>query len=136
MSTPQTPVTRREKIAMWIIVISGPIWAEIYWEQGRAAWLHDLPPVGAALLSAAGCAVGGWLVAKSPPTRLLAMFSGALAGFGCNFALQLMYGNSNRIGRFEGLIAYVIGAAPGIIIGVVGIHWLGKRAKKNPPPAG
>ncbi|HKB56304.1 MAG TPA: hypothetical protein VKC51_01830 [Lacunisphaera sp.] len=136
MSTPQEPATWREKIGIWIIVIFGPIWAETYWKYSGAAWLQDLPPVGAALLSAAGGAVGGWLVAKSPQARLLALFSGALAGFGCNYALQLMYGDSNRIGGFERMITYALGAAPGIIIGVAGIYWLGKRAKKNSPPAG
>ena len=136
MSTSQDPATRREKIGTWIIVIFGPIWAETYWKYGSTALLQDLPPIGAALLSAAGGAVGGWLIAKSPQARLLALFSGALAGFGCNYALQLMYGNSNRIGGFERMAAYAIGAAPGIIIGFVGILWLEKRAKKNNPPAG
>src|SRR5258708_18408936 len=98
MSTPQEPATWREKIGIWIIVIFGPIWAETYWKYSGAAWLQDLPPVGAALLSAAGGAVGGWLVAQSPQARLLALFSGAPAGFGCHYALPLLYGASHPIG--------------------------------------
>jgi hypothetical protein len=136
MSTPQPLTTRREKIGLWIIVIAGPIWAETYWRYDHQAWLLDLPPIGAALLSAAGGALGGWLFAKSPATRLVALFSGALAAFGCNLALQLMYGDTNRISSLERLIAYAVGAAPGLILGVAGLVWVEKRAKGKPPAAG
>ena len=123
MST-ATPASRREKIALWIIVIAGPIWADM---------LRDLPPIGAALLSAAGAAVGGWLFAKSAATRLVALFTAALAGFGCNIALQLRYGNVESIGGLERIVTYAMGAAPGIIVGFIATVWLDKRAKKSNP---
>lgn len=132
MST-ATPASRREKIALWIIVIAGPIWAETYWKYGRTDMLRDLPPIGAALLSAAGAAVGGWLFAKSAATRLVALFTAALAGFGCNIALQLRYGNVESIGGLERIVTYAMGAAPGIIVGFIATVWLDKRAKKSNP---
>ncbi len=135
MSTNQTPTTGREKIGLWIMVIFGPIWAETYWKYNFSMF-QDLPPFGAALLSAAGAAVGGWIYAKSPVTRIGAAAGGAIAGFGCNYALQLAYGSATSIGGFQRLLCYALGAAPGIIIAVIAIAWLEKRAKKSNPGAG
>lgn len=133
MSTTPEPETGRQKAGMWIAVLGGPLLAEIYWQQQEAvAFLRDVPPLAAALVSAAICAVGGWLYGRTPKKRMAGMVSAALMGFGCNLAFQLMHGDASRVSGGERMLAFGLGALPGLILGAVWVVMIDEKAK--PPP--
>ena len=137
MSTENLTETRRQKAGMWIAVICGPLFAEIYWQhKGSIEFLDQLPMLAAALISAAGCAVGGWLYGRTPQTRIAAMVSAALIGFGCNLTYQLMNGDKSRVTGGERWLAFGLGALPGLILGGLWIFRLEEKSKNNNPPAG
>ncbi len=134
MAAPQATTTPREKIGIGLIVVSGIILAETYW-QYRDAWavFHDLPPLVIAFLAAVGGAVGGWLVAKSPATRLAAMVGGALCNFGGLMSFQIFFGSSGRLSSGERLFGFGIGALPGIIVAAAWLYRIEKKRKAAPP---
>jgi hypothetical protein len=134
MSTPQPYTTPREKLGIGLIVASGIIFAETYW-QYRDAWavFHDLPPLAIAFCAAIGGAVGGWLVGKSPATRLAAMVGGAFCNFGGMMSFQMFFGSSGRLSGGERFFGFGVGALPGIIIAGVWLYFIEKKRKANPP---
>ncbi len=134
MSNTAEPETGRQKAGMWVAVLGGPLLAEIYWQQREAAaFLQDVPPIAAALVSAAICAVGGWLYGRTPQKRVAGMVSAALTGFGCNLVFQLLHGDASRVSGGERLLAFGLGALPGLILGAV---WFVMIEGKKQPPSG
>lgn len=130
-------MTPRQKAGMWIAVLGGPALAEIYWKhQHQWLWLQDVPALAAALISAAICAVGGWLYGRTPGKQFAGMVSGALMGFGCNLAFQLMYADRMRVTGGERWLALALGALPGLVLGAVWIVLLDRAARKEPAPQG
>ena len=122
--------TRREKLGMGLIVVSGIIFAELYWQyQSAADFLHRLPVLAVCCIAAAGGGLGGWLVGKTPQLRLQAMIAAALANFGGMFSFQHVFENSSRLGSGERLLGFGLGALPGIILGAVFIYRHEKRLK-------
>ncbi len=134
MATPQPYTTPREKLGIGLIVVSGIILAETYW-QYRDAWgiFRDLPPMVVAFFAAVGGAIGGWLAAKSPATRLAAMVGGALCNFGGMMSFQIFFGSSGRLSSGERLFGFGIGALPGIILAFVWLYLIEKKNKATPP---
>jgi hypothetical protein len=134
MATPQSSTTPREKIGIGLIVVSGIILTETYW-QYRDVWevFRNLPPLVLAFLAAAGGAVGGWLAAKSPATRLAAMVCGALCNFGGVMSFQSFFGSSDRLSGAERLLGFGVGALPGVILAVVWLTFIEKKRKAAPP---
>ncbi|MDI1337974.1 MAG: hypothetical protein PSU94_17470 [Lacunisphaera sp.] len=128
MSTDTT--TWREKIGMGLIVVSGIILAESYWQyRGVSEFLRAIPLLAICFISAAGGGLGGWLVGKTPPLRLQAMVAAALLNFGGMFSFQHMFETSSRLGSAERLLGFGLGALPGIILGGVFIYRHEKRLK-------
>ena len=134
MATDQLYSTPREKLGIGLIVVSGIILAETYW-QYRDAWaiFQELPPLVIAFFAAAGGAVGGWLAAKSPATRLAAMVGGALCNFGGLMSFQVFFGSSGRLSSGERILGFGVGALPGIIVAVVWLYLIEKKRKATPP---
>ena len=97
MST-DTTTTWREKIGMGLIVVSGIILAETYWQyRGVSEFLRAIPVLALCFIAAAGGGLGGWLLGKTPAMRLAAMFSAALLNFGGMFSFQLMFASDSRL---------------------------------------
>lgn len=128
-------MTGRQKAGMWIAVLGGPALAETYWKHQHVwLWLQDVPPLASALISAAVCAVGGWLYGRTPGRQLAGMFSAALMGFGCNLAFQLMYADRMRVTGGERWLALALGALPGLVLGLVWLFLLERNARKAEQP--
>jgi hypothetical protein len=141
MNANDTPTSMREKIGIALFVFGGPILAETYWQhRGDWEWLGQFSPVGIALVSAVAGAIGCFLVAEKPATRLIGLATGALAGFGCTYAFDLVYGGASRAGK-ERFFVFVGGALPGLLLGLALVWLADKRAKQKtaaagaPPPA-
>lgn len=133
MSTNDQPVSGRQKAALWVAVIGGPILAETYWKyQGYLDWLDGVPPIAAAFVSGAICAVAGWLYGSTPAKRTAGVVSGALIGFGVNWSFQLMHGDSLRVSSGERWLAFALGAVPGLVLAIAWMVILDKRAKAPP----
>jgi hypothetical protein len=129
MSTDDTPLPLRQKAGVLLAVAGGPILAMTYWEyQDAWAWLDFMPPIAVALLSAAVCGVGGWLAAGKPMNRVPALLGAALAGFGGSFVFNVLFATSTRLSGVERWGGFLLGALPGVILGVVWINRLERRA--------
>ena len=136
MATTQPYTSPREKIGIGLIVFTGIILAETFWRyRDTVGVLRDLPVLAICFFAAAGGAVGGWLVAHSPATRVAAMFCGALANFGGTFAFERTFEQTTRVRSSESLLAFGLGALPGIVLGVLLIYLIEKKKKSPSPPA-
>lgn len=125
-----TTTTWREKIGMGLIVVSGIILAETFWQyNGVSEFLRTFPLLAICFISAAAGGLGGWLVGKSPQLRLQAMVAAALVNFGGMFSFQHLFDNASRLNSAERLLGFGLGALPGIILGGVFIYRNEKRVQ-------
>ena len=130
MSTNGPDFTRKQKFGVFLFILFGPLLAEVYWQGGASGWFGGFSPMEISLVAALGGALGFFLAATSTSTRVLAVVSGGLGGFGSTYFFHLIYGSATTVGG-ERVFVYLLGPLPGILLGGVGLYYLEKK-KKHP----